>query len=216
MALHTWWLFACTVFLLCATPGPNMLHSLTRSVHFGVRRSVAAMGGCLTALFLALVVSAAGVGAVMQAWPWLFSVIRYAGAAYLIWLGIKAWRSAARSAAREGDDAEGDVEVVTGPVLSVGALYRGGFLIGISNPKLLLFAVAFFPQFIDPHAPWMVQFGLLVGTFLGCEAFWLLMYGMGGQRLSRWLDRPGMRRAFDRVTGAIFVGFGAVLLRFRA
>lgn len=175
MTLHTWWLFAVTVFLLSGTPGPNMLHALSRSVHVGLRRSLAAMGGCLTALFLALVVSAAGVGTLLAAEPRLFDVIRYAGAAYLIYLGIKAWRAPVHDApAATG-------ETLATPGLSLRQLYRGGFLIGISNPKLLLFAAAFFPQFINRHAPSAPQFVILIATFMISEMFWLLTYGIGGQ-----------------------------------
>ncbi|MDQ0836933.1 LysE family translocator [Sphingomonas faeni] len=207
MTLHAWWLFAVAVFLLCGTPGPNMLHIMTRSIAFGARRSMAAMAGCLTALVLVLAASAAGVSALLAAWPRVFDALRYAGVAYLIFLGIKAWRGAG-SPLDVGSDS-------LPATWSAARLFRGGFAIGISNPKLLLFAAAFLPQFIDNASPRVPQFAILVATFAVFESFWYGVYAAGGRTLARSLTRPALRRAFDRMTGVIFIGFGLALLRVR-
>src|ERR1700754_2164102 len=111
MTLRTWWLFVTAVFLLCGTPGPNMLHVMTRSIRFGFRRSLAAMAGCYSAILLVLSASAAGLTALLMAVPGAFEILRYAGVAYLIWLGVKAWR---------GDDAPVDIGAgELAPTLSV-------------------------------------------------------------------------------------------------
>ena len=212
MTLHAWWLFVVAVFLLCGTPGPNMLHVMTRSIAFGARRSVAAMAGCLTALVLVLAASAAGVSALLAAWPRVFDALRYAGVAYLIFLGTKAWRGAG-SPIDVGDDT---TPVALPPTVSARRLFRGGFVIGISNPKLLLFAATFLPQFVNRASPQALQFAILVVTFAAVESFWYGVYAAGGRTLARYLTRPALRRAFDRVTGAIFIGFGLALLRVRA
>jgi threonine/homoserine/homoserine lactone efflux protein len=102
------------------------------------------------------------------------------------------------------------------PTVSARRLFRGGFVIGISNPKLLLFAAAFLPQFVDRASAQAPQFAILVVTFAAVESFWYGMYAAGGRTLARYLTRPALRRAFDRATGAIFVGFGLALLRVRA
>ncbi|WP_380780667.1 LysE family translocator [Sphingomonas sp. R86520] len=211
MTLHLWWLFVVAVFLLSGTPGPNMLHVMTRSVAFGARRSVAAMAGCLTALVLVLAASAAGVSALLAAWPQVFDALRYAGVAYLIFLGIKAWRGAGSLIDVGAGWGEGGLPVT----LSARRLFRGGFVIAISNPKLLLFAAAFLPQFVDRASPQAPQFAILVATFAVIESFWYAVYAAGGRTLARHLTRPALRRAFDRATGAIFVGFGLALLRVR-
>lgn len=204
MTLHLWWLFVVAVFLLCGTPGPNMLHVMTRSVAFGARRSIAAMAGCLCALVLVLAASAAGLSALLAAWPRVFDALRYAGVAYLVFLGIKAWR---------GAGAPVDVGSDALPVAaSARRLFRGGLVIGISNPKLLLFAAAFLPQFVDRGAPQAPQFAILVVTFAVVESFWYGVYAMCGRTLARHLRRPALRRGFDRATGGIFIGFGAALL----
>ena len=139
--------------------------------------------------------------------PGAFDALRYLGVAYLIYLGIKAWRSNATPI----DVSEGELPLT----LSLRALFRGGFAIGISNPKLILFAAAFFPQFVDPGHPKPPQFALLVATFAVLESFWYAVYALGGRSLAGYLERPAVKRAFNRVTGVIFVGFGLALLRTR-
>jgi len=205
MTLHTWWLFIAAVFLLSGTPGPNMLHILSRSVELGWRRSVAAMAGCLLALILILGASAAGLTTLLLALPGAFEVLRYVGVAYLVYLGIKAWRREPQT-----DDT---VDVRSLPRLSAMAVFRGGFAIGASNPKLILFAAAFLPQFVDPSRSQAPQFAVLVATFASVESFWYAVYALGGRSLSGYLARPTLRRLFDRITGTIFIGFGLVLLR---
>ncbi|MBB3347139.1 LysE family translocator [Sphingomonas sp. BK069] len=207
MALHTWWLFVGSVFLLSGTPGPNMLHVMSRSVQLGLRRSVAAMAGCLAAVVSVLAASAAGLSTLLLAVPGAFAVLRYAGAAYLVYLGIRAWRAEAAP-----------LDVGAGELVaraSRAALFRGGFAIGISNPKLILFAAAFLPQFIDPARAKPPQFLLLVLSFAMVEAGWYAAYALGGRSLARYLNRPAIRRSFDRLTGTIFIGFGVALLRVR-
>lgn len=206
MSLNTWWLFVVAVFLLSGTPGPNMLHVMTSSLAHGARASVATMAGCLAAVVLALAASAAGVAALLEAVPGAFDLLRWVGAAYLVFLGIKAWRGGAAAL----DVGEGEVPATSRR--SRFALFRGGFAIGISNPKLLLFAAAFLPQFVTDEAPRAPQFAVLVATFAVIESGWYLVYALGGRGLARVLRRPGLRRGFDRATGALFVVFGLALL----
>lgn len=204
MALHSWLLFVAAVVVLCGTPGPNMLHILTRSVALGWRGSLPAMAGCLTALVGVLAASAAGLTALLTAVPGLFDVLRYAGAAYLAWLGFRAWTAKASPTDAMPTD------------LPRAHLFRGGFLVGISNPKLLLFATAFLPQFVDPGRSQAPQFAILVATFALVECLWYAAYALGGSSIARHLTRPRVRRWFDRATGGIFLGFSAALLASRA
>lgn len=206
MTLQTWWLFVVAVFLLSGTPGPNMLHILSRSVDFGVRRTLAAMAGCLAGLVSILTASAAGLTALLLAIPGAFEALRWIGTAYLVWLGIKAWRA---------DVAPLDMGAGTAldRRLSPAQLFRGGFAISISNPKALLFAAAFFPQFVSAAAPKAPQFAILVLTFAVVECFWYGVYALGGRGLARHLARPSLKRWFNRLTGTVFIGFGLLLLR---
>ena len=207
MTLDTWWLYLGAIVLIACTPGPNVLYVVTRSIRFGLGASFAGMAGCLLALVLMLSGSVAGLSAVLLAVPAAFDVLKYAGAAYLIYLGIQMWRAP--------DEPETPAAVGSPRETSFLAVFRGGFLVGISNPKLLIFAAAFFPQFITPSAPWGPQFALLVAAFVAVELFFYIVYALGGQRLSAHLLRGIWRRRFNRASGVIFMGFGAVLLRYR-
>ena len=200
MSLQNWWLFVLAVFLLSGTPGPNMLHVMTRSLRYGARASVAAMAGCLAAVVLALGASATGLAAFLMAVPGAFEVLRWGGAVYLVYLGVKAWRDEATPLDLSGAPATSSPRAA--------ALLRGGFAVGISNPKLLLFAAAFLPQFVDRQAPQAPQFALLVATFAVIECGWYAAYALGGRTLARYLTRPALTRAFNRGTGALFVLFG--------
>jgi threonine/homoserine/homoserine lactone efflux protein len=206
MTLQTWWLFVAAVFLLSGTPGPNMLHILSRSVDFGVRRTMVAMAGCLAGLVTILTASAAGLTALLLALPGAFEVLRWLGTAYLVWLGIKAW-CADPTPLDVGDDVALDRR------LTPGQLFRTGYAISISNPKALLFAAAFFPQFVSAAAPKPPQFAILVLTFAVIECFWYMVYALGGRGLARHLARPALKKWFNRLTGTIFIGFGLLLLR---
>lgn len=209
MTFATWWLFVVVVFFLAATPGPNMLHVMSRSVQVGLRRSVWAMAGCLSALMLALCASAAGLSAVLAAFPRLFDALRYAGVAYLLWLGVKSWRA--------GDDAADPIGTSAGlAAVPARHLYRRALMTGLSNPKLIVFAGALFPQFIHQDAPRLPQLAILIGTFAAVECAWYGVYALGGRRLARHLTKPGRQRLFNRVTGALFVAFGAALIGARA
>jgi threonine/homoserine/homoserine lactone efflux protein len=207
MSWQIWWLFVCGVFVICATPGPNMLHVMSRSQRFGFKRSMAAMAGCLAAILVALIASVAGLAALLAASPLLFEIPRYAGVGYLIYLGVGAWRGAGSPLDLAVDGQP--------PSQSAWQLFRGGFLVSISNPKMLLFAAAFFPQFIDRTQPQATQFAILVVTFGVLELFWYGVYAMGGRTLARFLSRPAWQRWLDRATGAVFIAFGLALLKFR-
>jgi threonine/homoserine/homoserine lactone efflux protein len=206
MTLQTWWLYLGAVVLIACTPGPNVLYVTTRSIRFGFGAAMTGMAGCLLALAVMLAGSIAGVSAFMLAVPTAFEMLKYAGAAYLIFLGIQMWRAPV--------DFEPLAASPRGTASRV-ALLRGGFLVGISNPKLLIFAAAFFPQFIAPSAPWAPQFALLVATFLAVESFFYVTYALSGRRLATQLMRGAWQRRFNRVSGVIFAGFGCALLRYR-
>ncbi|MBO9574567.1 MAG: LysE family translocator [Sphingobium sp.] len=204
MALHTWWLYVTAVFIISSTPGPNMLHCMTRSVQVGVRRSGFAMAGLLSAVLLCLFASAAGLGALLKTMPQLFNILRIAGAAYLIYLGWKAWRSPVTS----GDESEGAAPAAPSAL----RLYRDALFVGLSNPKLIIFAAALFPQFIDAQLPYGPQLAILVSTFAASDILWYLIYAMGGARLALWLRSESRQRLFNRLTGGIFALFGGLLL----
>ena len=208
MTLSTWWLFILMTFVVSATPGPNMLFVMSTSARHGVRAAVVAMLGCMTALLAMMSVSAAGLGALLQTFPTVFEALRLAGAAYLAYLGVKCWRSPVQD--RRGDRV-GGASAEAMPAVPSGAIYRQGFLVAASNPKAILFAAAFFPQFINPDAAKLPQFAILLTTFSVIEVGWYFVYAVSGKRLSIYLQRATVMRAFNRLTGGVFIGFAALM-----
>ena len=208
MTLQTFWIYLGAVVLISATPGPNVLFVTTRSIRFGFGPAMIGMSGCLLALTMILTASVAGVSAFMLAVPTAFEALKYAGAAYLIWLGIQAWRAPVADLAPTAEPSRREIA-------SRWSHFRGGFLVGISNPKLLVFAAAFFPQFISTESEWAPQFLLLVATFLAIEASAYLFVGLGARGLARYLVQGVWQRRLNRASGLVFAGFGCALLRYR-
>lgn len=204
MAWHTWWLFVGMTFVVSATPGPNMLLVMSHGGRYGWRRALMTMAGCMSALLTMMGISAAGLGAVLHTFPLVFDALRYLGAAYLAYLGYRLWTSHEHAPSRASDSA-----APTAP--SAGALYREGLAVAASNPKAIVFAAAFFPQFIQADAPALPQFGLLLLTFSVIEVAWYLVYALSGHKLSRHLQRTRVLQAFNRGTGGVFVGFAALM-----
>lgn len=205
MDVHTWWLFVGMTFVVSATPGPNMLLVMNHGARFGWQRAVRTMAGCMTALLAMMSLSAAGLGALLGSFPAVFNTLRYLGAAYLAYLGVQLYRSASAPLA---PDAEAVDERASG---SGRSLYRQGLAVAASNPKAIVFAAAFFPQFIQPGAPALLQFGVLLATFTVIEVAWYGVYAVSGHKLSRFLQDARVLSLFNRVTGGVFVAFATLM-----
>lgn len=205
MSWHTWWLFVGMTFVVSATPGPNMLLVMSHGARFGWRLALMTMAGCMTALLAMMSISAAGLGAVLHTFPAVFDALRYLGAAYLAYLGYKLWTAPARDAQTAAPGLAGSAS------RSGWALYREGLAVAASNPKAIVFAAAFFPQFIHPEAPTLPQFAVLLSTFSVIEVGWYLVYALSGHKLSRHLQRSQVLKAFNRITGGVFVGFASLM-----
>lgn len=208
MTLQSWWIFVCATFLISAMPGPNMLHVMGQSMRHGFGRAAFTMAGCMLGLLLLFGLSALGMSALLAALPGLLEGIKLIGAFYLIWIGIRAWRD--RSPPIDFEAEEGDVRR-----RSSGQLFRDGFLISVSNPKALLVAAAFFPQFVDPALPKAPQFAIMLATFVVIETSWYIAYATGGRTLARYMRRAEWQRMFNKASGALFIFFGLSLLAWR-
>lgn len=160
MPLHTWLVFVAAVLVLTITPGPSVLMAVTTSVNRGFREAVWAALGSTTAIVGIMTLSAAGLGAILAASELLFSLLKWVGAAYLAYLGLRALC---------GSAAELDLSE-SAPASQPRSFVRG-FLVGASNLKALVFFTALFPQFIDPAVPQAPQFMLLGATFVALELF---------------------------------------------
>lgn len=209
MDISTWWIFACATALIAATPGPNMLHVMTRSVRFGFGASIVAMAGCLSAVLICVTASSLGLGALLMASPKLFEVLRYIGVAYLLWLGWKSWTTPDTAV-------DGAPSVLAARPIPPFTMYRTALFTGLSNPKLIVFAAAFFPQFIHADRAWAPQFAILVATFAVIEVSCYVAYAAGGRRLAVYLSSGARRRLFNRASGGMFGLFGLGLFAYRA
>ena len=207
MAFHTWWLFVVTVFFISGSPGPNMLHVMTRSIELGLARSTLAMAGCFIAVVMLFSASALGLAALLAALPGAFTVLRVLGAGYLLWLGYKSWTAS--------DDTTDIIDGQRTLAISNWRIFRTAFTVGISNPKALLFAAAFLPQFIDSTKPELPQFAVMILTFGVTEISWFFVYALGGRSIASALTRPSLRTLFNRITGGVFVAFGLAMLSSR-
>jgi len=210
MKLHTWWLFVTATFFISAAPGPNMLLIMSQSVRFNFRSAMCGAMGCLTALFMMMSASAAGLGVLLQSAPAVFETLRWIGAAYLAYLGYKVWTAPLTESSPD------EHTTTVRAQATAWELYRVGFVTAASNPKALLFAVAFLPQFMQAGQPQLPQFGILLGSFTVIEMSWYLIYAIGGFKLSVYLKRASVLKMFNRVTGGAFVGFAALMAGMKA
>lgn len=205
MSLNLWLAYAATVFLISGTPGPNMLLAMTHGIHHGLSGTLSTMMGLLVGLAVVLSISLGGLGALLLTSAYFFDVIKYVGAAYLIYLGIKTWRTPDADMSTEGrPDASG-----------AWARFRIGIIVSLSNPKAILFAMAFFPQFIDRTQPLALQAAILLTTFVIIETAWMIVYAGGGAKVAAWLKKSGRMRWFNRAAGSAFIGAGVLLGTFR-
>ena len=203
MTLSTWLIYLATVLVVSATPGPNMLLAMTHGIRYGLRRTLPTLLGLLLALALIMTASAAGLGALLATSEWLFAGVKYAGAAYLLWLGIKTWRAEPQALDESSDTLTG----------SGWTGFRTGFLVAMSNPKAIVFFTALFPQFMDPAQPQGPQLLILAATFFVIETSWQCAYAAGGARLKAWLNSPRRLKLMNRVAGGSFIAAGVALTR---
>lgn len=201
MTLSTYLLYVAAVALLIVTPGPTMLMCMTNALNHGPRRAMTSVGGAVTAVLCVMVLSAMGLGALLATSETAFTAVKVAGAAYLVWLGIRTFRSdAILKVAEDGTRASGR------------SFYLQGFLVGASNPKAVLFFAAFFPQFLDPAAPVVPQFAVLALTFVAFEFTVLTFCALGVARLMPLLRSSGPVRWINRICGGLFTLMGGLLL----
>jgi threonine/homoserine/homoserine lactone efflux protein len=204
MTLTTYFLYLAAVSLLVFSPGPTMLMCMTNSLNHGPRKAMTSVAGSVSAVLCVMLLSAMGLGALLSASETAFTIAKVAGAAYLIWLGIRTFRS---EAAVFDPDAES-----SGPAGQRTSFFLRGFLVGASNPKALLFFAAFFPQFLNPAAAFVPQFAILAATFMAFEFGVLTACALGVARIAPLLRSSRAVRWFNRISGGLFTAMGSLLL----
>jgi threonine/homoserine/homoserine lactone efflux protein len=206
LSLSQWLAFVGAALLVTVAPGPDNLMVLSLGLARGRRAGLAFGAGCALGCLNHTVLAALGVGALIAASPTAFTALRWAGGLYLVWIGVGALRASWRSA-------EGNALRAVPPD-PPRRLFFKGLAVNAINPKVVLFFLAFLPQFVDPvrgHAAWqVVQLGLAF-TLQALLVFGAIGWFAGrvGERLQQ---RPGLTRWLDRIAGLVFVGLGLRLL----
>ncbi|MEU4233954.1 LysE family translocator [Nonomuraea sp. NPDC026600] len=196
--------FTVTTIVAMITPGPDMLFILGCGMRGGPRAGLLATAGVATSEAVHIAVAAAGLAALFAAVPVAFTVVRIAGAAYLIYLGVQTLR---RSKAGH------DELPVLGEGMPGRRAYLNGLLTNLLNPKMVTFTIAFLPQFIDPRLGqvWL-QFAILGAILIVLEFLVDGLVGVLAGRIGGWLRRRhAARRRLDIATGSIFIGLGVRL-----
>ncbi|PMO45656.1 flagellar biosynthesis protein FlgM [Vibrio splendidus] len=207
MSFDTWIYYLLAVLILTASPGPSSLLCMTKGVQSGFKLSIFTALGSLTAITGILTLSFTGLGVIIASSEVVFNVIKWTGAAYLIYLG---WKSL-RSSQQDYDNLSNQQPDSKSVKESAAQHYLSGFIVGVSNPKAILFFTALFPQFIDPSIALVPQFTVFALTFAVMELSWLMVYAYLGAKSSNWLFAKGRAKVFNRVTGGVFIGAGALL-----
>lgn len=199
MELHNWLIYLLAATGLSLSPGPNGLLALTHGALYGTRRALYTIVGGVIGFVILIGLSMFGIGMLLQSSLVWLQVMKWLGGAYLVWLGVQVWRSPPI-----GLEGMGAV-----PARAAGSMFRQGALSALTNPKGLLFFVAFLPQFIDPARDLFLQFVVIAGTFGLIELATEWLIASMAHRISPWLRRVGRR--FNQSCGAVFMAIGVAL-----
>jgi RhtB (resistance to homoserine/threonine) family protein len=203
VAVHDYALFVFTAILLNVTPGPDTLFILGRSLSNGRNAGIASALGISTGCLFHTFAAAFGLSAVLATSTLAFSVVKYGGAAYLIYMGVKTL----------GAKGPAVVDAAADKGVSTWTVFKQGALTNVLNPKVALFFLALLPQFVDAGAAHPVPAFFALGlTFIATGTVWCLLVALLAARFSTWLRRSETAsRVMNRVSGAVFLGLGVKL-----
>lgn len=182
------------------SPGPGVTLTLTNALRFRLPETVAGIAGVAVGAMVVAAISASGVGLLLATSPVAFDVMKYIGAAYLIFLGVKMWRSTAKAPTDVAHKAS-----------SWSVRFLEGLSLQFSNPKAIFFFISIFPQFIAESRPYALQFTVLVLTYGLLVILIHFVYALTASSTKRWLSSPLGRSVVNKVGGAAFIVFGIML-----
>lgn len=206
---HLFAAFCLAVAILVVLPGPIVTLVIANSLNHGRQVGLATVAGASVGNALLLGATAIGLIAFFALLSEVFEVIRWVGAVYLIWLGIKAWR------AHGTEETAGAAAVGARAPRPTRTVVLQGFLIAITNPKAILFYIAFLPQFLDPRRPAGPQLLLMSVTMIVMALISDSGYALLAARARGWFTTPRRRRLQNRISGTLLIGVGCGLLAVR-
>jgi homoserine/homoserine lactone efflux protein len=198
MSLETWLAFFAACWIISISPGAGAIASMSSGLQYGFWRGYWNAIGLQLALIVQIAIVAAGLGAVLATSALAFTLIKWFGVAYLVYLGIKQWRALPSNMA---DDA------TLRPIGKPLALIARGFLVNISNPK----ALVFMPQFIDTHLPLVPQYAIIMATMVSVDLIVMAGYTGLAYKVLRLLKTPKQQRRMNRTFAGLFVSAAAFL-----
>ena len=199
MSFELWLSFAFMSAVLVAMPGPTVMMVVSFALTRGKRAIPASILGVTAGDFTAMTVSLMGAGMVLATSALLFTLVKYVGAAYLVYLGVKMWRSANKAAALElaADEIGRDRHV-----------FWRCYIVTALNPKGIVFFTAFLPQFINQHEALLPQFLILEATFIGLASINTVLWAVAAGSLRTRFARPGFKKTVERAGGGFLIGAG--------
>jgi homoserine/homoserine lactone efflux protein len=192
------------VFIATSTPGPAVLFIMTNSTLHGWRKAVFAALGNIVGLFCLGIIAVTGLGTILKTSEVIFNIVRYAGAAYLVYLGLKLIFQ------KSFDFTTMKTEIDSTDV-SAHKIFFQALGVALSNPKAIVFLTALFPQFVNTNEALIPQFSMLIATLMIFSFTFLMSYALLAHKVKAWLTNTSRITAFNRTSGSIFVGLGVLL-----
>ncbi|MCD5975725.1 LysE family transporter [Pseudomonas quasicaspiana] len=202
MSFDTWLAFFAACWVISLSPGAGAIASMSSGLRYGFWRGYWNALGLQIALAAQIAIVAAGLGAVLAASDIAFTLIKWFGVAYLVYLGIKQWRALPADLSEDS---------AVRPVGKPMALVVRGFLVNISNPKAMVFMLAILPQFIDPNAPLLAQYLTIGATMVTVDMIVMAGYTGLASKILRALKTPKQQRRMNRTFAGLFVGAAGFL-----
>jgi threonine/homoserine/homoserine lactone efflux protein len=196
---HVYLSFVVATAIMISLPGPSVLLTVAHGIAVGWRRAIATVAGATAGVAVQLGIAVVGLASLLQVVAQWFEVLRWLGVAYLVFLGVRQWQSAARALQIDATPPSGS------------NLFIQGLVVTIPNPKSLIFIAAFLPQFIDPARPIVDQFVLIVPTFLVITFVVTSIWAVAAGNAGRVLRSPRGRRSLARVSGGLMITAGVGL-----
>ena len=204
MTLQSWLIYLTLVFVATFTPGPAIFFIITKSTLYGWKKASFSALGNITGLFCLGIIAVTGLGTILKTSEIIFNMVKFAGAAYLIYLGLVQFFTKTAST-------NVDQEPLTPKLFSPGKTFFQAFGVAVSNPKAIIFLTALFPQFIDVDKSLAPQFFVLVSVLMASSFCFLMFYAIVAHNIKEWLITPSRLNLFRKITGSVFISFGVLL-----